>query len=453
MFFSKKLEFLGIVFLSFTSVMLHSADIEQNAVDQVSGFRKWLSWQTASGDWHGERERLKNNGFSISMNYTTDDVANPVGGVKKSAAYAGFLNVSIALDFEKIASIKGLALTIGNYLASGKNLSKDIGNFYGVEEIYAAGNYFFGELDLSESLFNNKLIVEVGRLFAGDVFAQSELWQYYVSGGINGNFGAIGSNIFFPSFNIAAWAARLTWQPNKNWQFAAAVYNADTNVEDVHKHGLYFSFKMDNGCLAIGQLTYKHHQSQKEEGLPGSAVLGAYYQSSKFFKISDPLEYQRGNCGLYFIFDQMLFRSDWPEFVGPEHLNGGSGYAEKVKHPYHRQTVVAKDRPKGLTVWGGAYFAPQEQINTQIYQLTAGLLYQGLWPNRDRDVTAFAVILGKFSDKLASEKIETVLELNHRLQLGPWFYITPDIQYVIRPNGIKNIPNALVLGLEASVNF
>jgi len=41
-------------------------------------------------------------------------------------------------------------------------------------------------------------------LFAGDVFAQNELWQYYVSGGINGNLSPISSNIFFPFFNIAA---------------------------------------------------------------------------------------------------------------------------------------------------------------------------------------------------------------------------------------------------------
>jgi len=46
-----------------------------------------------------------------------------------------------------------------------------------------------------------------------------------------------------------------------------------------------------------------------------------------------------------------------------------------------------------------------------------------------------------------------VLELNHRFQLSRWFYITPDIQFIIKPNGRKDIRNALVLGLEVSADF
>ena len=85
--------------------------------------------------------------------------------------------------------------------------------------------------------------------------------------------------------------------------------------------------------------------------------------------------------------------------------------------------------------------------------MAGGLVYQGLPPNRDRDVTAFCVILGKFSDELDDNGIETVLEINHRFQVGRWFYITPDIQYVINPNGSSDIDDALVLGVEISSNF
>ena len=114
---------------------------------------------------------------------------------------------------------------------------------------------------------------------------------------------------------------------------------------------------------------------------------------------------------------------------------------------------MAKDHPQGLSVWGAAYLAPQEDINTQHYQLAGGLVYQGLFPSRNRDVTAFCVIQGRFSDKLEGQSAETVVELNHRFQVGPWFYITPDVQYVIKPNGYSNIQNAWVCGVEMSVNF
>ena len=463
-------KFLSVLVLIFTATIVNGAarksSVEQeiypaqenyteqeNSTEKQSCFLSWLNWKTATGDWNGYRTQLENKGVTISSNFTTDLGGNPVGGLKKSASYAGFLDVAIALDFEKLVSFKGLALTISNYLASGKNLSNDIGNFFGVQEIYTPGNYFFGELDLSLALLNDQLVLEAGRLFAGDVFMTSELWQYYVSGGVNMNLNSVGSNIFFPEFNIAAWAARISYQPNKHWQLIGGIYNADTKVTDNNKHGLYFSFDMDNGYLALGQISYKNHQSREENGLPGKATFGGYYQSSKFPELTNANENHRGNYGLYFIFDQMLFRGDWPEFEGPQHLSSKATYADKAKHPYHQQTVVPKDRPKGLTLWGGAYLAPRESINTQIYQLAAGLLYQGLFPSRDLDVTAFEIILGKFSDRLAGQGTETVLELNHRVQLGPWLYITPDIQYVIKPNGQSNIPDALVLGVEASVNF
>ncbi len=450
--------FLVALFLIFAITIVDGAarksSVEQeNSTEKQSCFCSWFNWQTATGDWNGFRNTLENKGVTISANYTTDINGNPTGGLKKSAAYAGFLDVSIALDFEKMFSLKGLALTIGNYLASGKNLSNDIGNFFLVQEIYAPGNYFFGELDLSLSLFNDKLVLEAGRLFAGDVFVTNELWQYYVNGGINDNLNSIGTNIFFPAFNIAAWAVRISYQPNKHWQLIGGIYDANPKVEDINKHGLYFSFDMDKGCLALGQITYKHHQSKEENGLPGSATFGSYYESSKFPELADATKSHRGNYGLYFIFDQMLLSGDWPDFEGPQHLSSKATYADKAKHPYHRQTVVSKDRPAGLTLWGGAYFAPRESINTQIYQLAGGLLYQGFFPSRAHDVTAFGVILGKFSDQLAGQGTETVLELNHRLQVGPWFYITPDIQYIIKPNGQSNISDALVLGLEISANF
>ncbi|MBN2479352.1 MAG: carbohydrate porin [Parachlamydiales bacterium] len=452
MLFRKSFQkFLIIIFLTFTISFVNAE--ENSAQKEPSGFRSWFDWDTATGNWNGYRTELKNKGVTISSTFTTDVGANPIGGLKKSLIYSGFFDVSVDLDFEKMASLKGTALTISNYLASGQNLSAKIGNFFGVQEIYTAGNYFFGELDLSQSLMNDKLVVEIGRLFAGDVFALSDLWQYYVSGGINGNFASLQANVFFPVFNIAAWAARLTFQPNKNWQIVAGIYNADGKVKDPDEHGLYFKLNTNKGYLAISQITYKHHQKKEDNNLPGSISLGGYYQSSKFQYLSDSSSYRRGNYGFYAVLDQMIYRGDWPEFFGPSHLRSDASYAERVKHSYRRQVVVPKDRPMGLTAWFGGYVAPLEKINTQLYQITGGLLYQGLFSSRNQDVAAFCFILGKFSDQLERQGSETVLELNYRFQIGPWFYITPDLQYIIKPNGQTNIPNALVLGFESSINF
>ena len=51
---------------------------------------------------------------------------------------------------------------------------------------------------------------------------------------------------------------------------------------------------------------------------------------------------------------------------------------------------------------------------------------------------------------LVQEKTyEAVLETSYVIQLNKYLGLQPDIQYIIRPNGYGNIPNALVIGLQA----
>ena len=54
---------------------------------------------------------------------------------------------------------------------------------------------------------------------------------------------------------------------------------------------------------------------------------------------------------------------------------------------------------------------------------------------------------------LAPQHAETDLELNYQVQVTPFFYVRPNIQYVIQPNGQTNIENALVLGAEVGITF
>jgi len=49
---------------------------------------------------------------------------------------------------------------------------------------------------------------------------------------------------------------------------------------------------------------------------------------------------------------------------------------------------------------------------------------------------------------------ETALELTYRLRFrGNAFFVQPDLQYIIRPGGTGQIPDALVAGLQTGINF
>ncbi|MFC2149226.1 carbohydrate porin [Candidatus Auribacterota bacterium] len=442
---------ISAVFL-FTPVYA-SGEEETVPAEKLSFPKSWFAQQDATGNWGGLRDKLDDGGVKISSNFTTDINGNPVGGLQQTATYSGYQDISVALDFEKLLSLEGVALTVTNYLATGRNLSNSVGTVFTIQEIFAPGDYYFGELDLSVSLFDEKLTLEAGRLFAGDVFAASPLWNYYVSSGINDNLNSIPVNIFFPGFNITSWAVRGTYCPTKEWEIRAALYNGDPSVADPDRRGLNFNLDTGHGGLVFSQITYKHNQTPEAKGLPGSACFGGYYTNDKYEEIAFPGRTRRGNYGFYLTLDQMIYKGNWPEYDGPKHLRAGASYAERAKNPHHWQSPIPLDRPKGLTVWGGAYLAPDQDINPQTYQLAGGLIYQGLPPNRNLDVTAICFIMGKFSEKVQEQGAEVVLELNHRFQVGPWFYITPDIQYIINPNGRTDVGDALVLGMEASVDF
>lgn len=431
-----------------------------------------LPKRTATGTWGGARDELEAAGVTVDLNYVTDIAGNVSGGKQRGSGYAGFAVAGLGFDLEKLVrdleldtlvDLSGLALTVSGVWASGRSVSADdIGNLFTVQQVFAPGDVYLAELALSQSLFDDRVTLQAGRLFAGDVFATSPLWNYYVSGGINDNLNSLLSDVFFPLFQVASWGGRIFYEPTRHWTFIAGGYDADPTVADPRKHGVDFSIDASKGALAIAQVTYSHHQgrdpgskgaSRDPLSLPGSITLGGYYESSAFPHVDDAKRTEGGNYGLYLYFDQMLFRDDWIEFLGPPHLSADASHAERSKRPYINKPATSKDRDKGLTAWGAIFVAPPEAINPQTVQVAGGLLYHGLFPGRDRDVTALGVISGVFSDRLPRRGAETVIETNHRFHVTHWLYVTPDFQYVIHPNGHRNVDSAAVLAGELGVAF
>jgi porin len=390
-----------------------------------AGLDSWLAQDTATGDWGGLRSRAEAAGLQVDGNYQTDLLANLAGGERQGFAYAGTMEVSLDFDLEKIAGLQGMSFFIAGYWASGDDLSDTrIGNLIDVSQVFDGRTVRLGQMYVEQKLPGDTLSLAIGRLTTGDDFATSDLYDSYVSSGVNGNPFAISENLpSFTSDSVAQWGVRAIVRPTDQIRLGAGVYNADPEIAREGKHGVDFVLNPDDGVLAIAEAGYRWNQGKDDSGIPGSVTFGGYVDSSDFDALDGSGRTRKGNYGFYLQADQMAYRE------------GGPGSAQ------------------GLTPWGALTLAPAEGINTIPFSAAGGLVYRGLLPRRDDDLTALAVYHGAFSDRLQDQSAETVIEANHRFQLAPWLYVTPDFQYVIQPDGRSDIDNAAVLGGEIGIDF
>ncbi len=92
----------------------------------------------------------------------------------------------------------------------------------------------------------------------------------------------------------------------------------------------------------------------------------------------------------------------------------------------------------------------------------AGTIWQGFVPGRDRDQVLLTYLVSSFSRNYADSVVaaggkrptaEHVLETSYAIYITDNYTIQPDIQYVIRPNGVDDVRNSLVIGIQFIANF
>ena len=350
----------------------------------------WFAREAATGNWGGARQRLVEAGVTPQASYTTDLLANPIGGARQGFAYAGNLEASLEFDLERLLGLKGSGFFIAASWASGRDLSeRKIGNLFTVSQVFEGQSVRLAQMYFQQEMLEKRLSLAIGRLSTEEDFATSDLFENYVSAGVNGNPFSLPLNA--PSFSsgpVASWGLRAIVEPSERLRLAAGVYNANPKVGEDDQNGVDFVLNPEDGVLVIAEAGYRYNQEDDDTGLPGEVKIGGYYDTSKFKSFSDPGDERKGNYGLYALLEQMAYRE------------GGAGSEQ------------------GLTPWVALTFAPIKEVNTLPFFAAGGLVYQGLFRGRDDDTTNLGVYYGKFSDDLPDQSFETVLEINHRFQAG-----------------------------------
>lgn len=377
------------------------------------------------GNHSAFKERMAENGVTILSSFTTDMVGNPVGGDARGFAYAGSYGLSINIDFTP-AGWKGFDIFSSAVWRTGTSLSqRKIHNQFPVQQVFGSQTVKLNELYFMQTLLDGQLAFKAGRLDAGNDFFCSPLYWRFVNNGFNGNPISIFFNVPFTAYPNSTWGAYLFFKPYKRLSAKFAVYNANSNIKKNKYHGVNFTFKSTNGVIWITEWCVLVNQEKEDHGMPGNYKAGFFYLTGsepKFFGGT-----QQGDPCYYLLFDQMVYR--W-------------------------------GKTQGITPFLSVIYAPPNR-NLFPFFFNCGVVCTGPIPNRPNDALNLGYIYGKYSWDQAKvqsragiepQNFESVLELNYWIQFTPWFYIAPDLQYIIHPKG-RHIPNAFCIGAQIGINI
>ncbi|MES2274003.1 MAG: carbohydrate porin [Chlamydiota bacterium] len=382
-----------------------------------------------TGDWNGARQKAKDAGVEITASYANDLLGNPVGGKTQGFANAGSFGLNLSFDLQKIAKIYGLNLFTSFVVRHGVNLSRRyIGNQFNAAQLYGRETYLLNELYLKETLFDGKFVLKGGRLNAGYDFLVSPLYANYVNNSFFPSPVSIFFNTLFTTYPNATWGAYTQVKPHPTLLLKFGLYNHTSTIFRNKYHGAYFPFKSTQGLMLMSEWAYLLNQRSDDLGFSGNYRIGAYYITGKVPSFEGG--FQRGNFGTYLLLDQTIYQK--------------RGTTRKV------------------TPFAALLFAPNKNKNRFPFFLSSGIVFNGLVPHRENDSFSLGVSYGAHSSKLRSlqkkagdlqQTFESIVELNYWAQITQWLALTPDVQYVIRPNGYKTIQNALVVGVQIIMNL
>ena len=406
-----------------SSAQMHSDPTGDRNGGLANLFDSWSKQDYLTGDWGGLRDTLKAEGIDIFGSYYATVLGNPIGGRAKGVSYAGFLDIFVKLDLEKLIGLGGSTFRIAGSWSSGRSLTGDfIGNYFNVSSAFNGDSVGLYQLYFEQSLFHDILNIALGRMATGDDFMTSPIFYNFVGLAFDQNPVSIFFNI--PSFTVdptSTWGARAKVRPIRGFYAMFGVYDSNPNAG---KQGFRnFHLAINGEAFLIGEMGFSLNGDEDSNGLPGSYKLGGYYDTSKFSTLSEPDSTKPGNYGLYLIMEQMVYK----------------------------ETGDRSDQ--GLRPFLTFTLAPSDDINTFPFFFSTGMVYEGLFPNRDNDTTSFGFSYGKVSKDLLGQDFEMLVELTHMFKITPFLSVQPDIQYIIHPGGSSEIPNAFVIGFGLNLNL
>lgn len=327
----------------------------------------------------------------IEANYQGDVMGNTRGGLKTGVTYVGLAAVSADLDFEQLGLWKGgEAFAQIAYVHGGKPTARFIGDEQGVNG-NEAGNYIY----LKEAWYRQQL---------GNV---------WLKGGI------IDLSLDYSNIDATANFIGAGYPCNNILQL-----NGDASVNP--SAGLGFNF---------GWNFTKHLSWQ----------VGLFDGNVRTLSENNPHNLKHSLTDGVAIMTQLWWHNDNTYIqIGGFRNTCLDNYGAYIT----AQSRVWSNASHSLDVFGSYGFIPSHQSSIT-RNIIAGGVFNGLFLNDHSDALGLATTAAKFVDA----SWETNIELYYNIPFLKYFYIQPDIEYIINPGAQRELKNSVMCNLRFGVNI
>jgi porin len=388
---------------------------------------------TLTGNWNGKRDALSERGITFTLSYKADNISNLSGGLVRRASYLHNIDLLISADAEKLLGWSGATFRIHAMSNNGKGFRQYVGDAQGASNIDAPKMTKLYQAFVQQNVMDNRLSFLAGLYDLNAEFYVVEAAQLFLNRSFSVGKELAQSGQNGPSiFPTPAGAIRLKIQPSKAVGFRFAAFDAvPGSPSDPTSPSLFMS--MQEGALVVGEVSYRWNGIKQESIGKGKYTIGAWFYTSAFTEdqrnaITGRLVRSTANNGIYFLAEQIVF---------------------------------AEQEAQGLALFTRLGLA-NGSINQYNYNFSAGVVYTGVFPERDADRLGIAFTHANNSSDyrlatlLSGSSVATgelAIEFTYRAQVTPWLAVQPDYQYIIHPGTDPLIENASVFGTRFEVGF